>query len=291
MNAPSLGITVIINKSNYLSTLLADWNTVYQCQSSGGGEAFTFSLFYVSATGNLLCDVAYGLAPQFQNRWISSCAGHQRAARTSGIYICDRKQILAVTQNLPVSCAVGGGEEWHQYFNLGCWSSVPTVLRSLQCVTVASPSPWCVQLFLLSQKQKILETWPCWFMQCPAWTQHPRAHFGNPPLCHSQESQARKSIHPLRTVKYRGLPQRCYLSESVPRVGWDPLTRWVSERTDHSVREIMKACSALQSDKDKGLGKCRAWILFPFSHTLITCCSESCASSSTPPQHVISLLV
>lgn len=50
MNAPTLGIAAIINKSNYLSSVLADRNTVYQSQSSGG--TFTFFLFYVGATGN-----------------------------------------------------------------------------------------------------------------------------------------------------------------------------------------------------------------------------------------------
>lgn len=118
-----------------------------------------------------------------------------------------------------------------------------------------------------------------------------RSHFGKSLLCRSQERQARKSIHPLRTVHYKGLPRRCYLSEPVPRVGWDPLTRWVSEHTDHSVRELMKACSAPQTDNDKGLSKCRAQIAFPFSHTLITCCSESYASHSIPHHKVISFLV
>lgn len=42
MNAPTLGIAAIINKSNYLSTVLADRNTVNQIQSSGGGGAFAF---------------------------------------------------------------------------------------------------------------------------------------------------------------------------------------------------------------------------------------------------------
>lgn len=53
INAPTLGIAAIINKSNYLSTVFADRYMVYQSQSSGGGKAFTFFLFYVRATGNI----------------------------------------------------------------------------------------------------------------------------------------------------------------------------------------------------------------------------------------------
>lgn len=39
-------------------------------------------------------------------------------------------------------------------------------------------------------------------------------------LCHSRGRQTEKSILPLRTVHYKGLPRRRYLSESLPQAGW-----------------------------------------------------------------------
>lgn len=47
------------------------------------------------------------------------------------------------------------------------------------------------------------------------------SYFSKPPPCRSQGRQTGKSILPLRTVHFKGLPQRHCLSESVPQAGWD----------------------------------------------------------------------
>lgn len=115
INAPTLGIAAIINKSNYLSTVLADRNTVYQSQSSGGGEAVTFFLFYVRATGNMDIHV-----PQ---SWIMSPKARLHASRTDAFPLVSVVKGLQVHQgfifvavngelgdyNLSVTCPVGGG--------------------------------------------------------------------------------------------------------------------------------------------------------------------------------------
>lgn len=86
------------------------------------------------------------------------------------------------------------------------------------------------------------------------------SHFSQPPPCHSQERQTGKSILPLRTVHYKGLPQRCYLSESVPQAGWDG-TRWQGGCQSALITllesdwSLVQRRGQLQTHKDKGLAQ------------------------------------
>lgn len=86
------------------------------------------------------------------------------------------------------------------------------------------------------------------------------SHFSEPPPCHSQERQTGKSILPLRTVHYKGPPQRRFLSESVPQARWDG-SRWQGRCQSTLITPwesdwgLVQHHRQLQTDKDKGLGE------------------------------------
>lgn len=90
------------------------------------------------------------------------------------------------------------------------------------------------------------------------------SHFSQPSPCRSQGRQTGKSILPLRTVHYKGLPQRRYLSESVPQAGWNGncWQGWCQSTLItllESDWSLVQHRGQLQTDRDKGLGQKKRW--------------------------------
>lgn len=103
------------------------------------------------------------------------------------------------------------------------------------------------------------------------------SHSSSPPPCRSQGRQTGKSILPLRTVHYKGLPQRRDLSESVPQAGWDG-NRWQGRCQSTLITllesdwSLVQHHRQLQTDKDKGLDQnAGPRFICPFSNACKTC--------------------
>lgn len=106
-----------------------------------------------------------------------------------------------------------------------CWFSEPDGPEVSLACSDGDPVPSVCILSL--QEQNMLANGLCWLMGRPGWTQHPqswRSHFGKTLLCHSQERQARKSIHPLRTLHSTGASLSAAICQT-QSLEWDE-TRW-----------------------------------------------------------------